>query len=148
MTSSIGLHEPTERFKGVANSLAMVTIMSEGYTHLDRLANALSPETVSKVIYDVQRSMSALLSRSDLAVENKVDEKNRPYLQLTTKFKDEAPKTYKFYGTPREEDFRKFIEEAASDLTVARKVAAFAASIVASKKLAQSYHKKGDDESQ
>jgi CRISPR type I-A-associated protein Csa5 len=138
--------EPTERFKSVANSLAMLTIASEGYTHLDRLANALSPETISRVIFDAQRSMSALLSRNDVEVEHKEDDKKRPYLQLTTRFKGESEKTYKFYGMPREEDTRKFLEEATKDLTIARKVAAYAVSIVANKKLRYASNaKKGEE---
>ncbi|HXG08138.1 MAG TPA: type I-A CRISPR-associated protein Csa5 [Nitrososphaera sp.] len=138
--------DPTERFKSVANSLAMLAIAGEAYTHLDRLANALSPETVSRVIFDAQRTMSALLSRNDVKVEHKEDEKKRPFLQLTTRFKGESEKTYKFYGMPREEDTRKFLEEATKDLAIARKVAAYAVSIVANKKLRYvSNAKKGEE---
>jgi CRISPR type I-A-associated protein Csa5 len=127
--------EPTVRFKSVANRLAMLAIATEGYTHLDRLANALNPETVSRVIYDADRSISALLSRADIKIQQKQGEDNYSYVEFTTMFKDEKPKSYKFYGLPKEEDSRKFIEEASRDLSVARKVAAYAVSIVANQKL-------------
>jgi CRISPR type I-A-associated protein Csa5 len=127
--------EPTLRYKSVANRLAILAIATQGYSHLDRLANALSPETVSRVIYDADRSMSALLSRSDIKLAQKQDDKNYSYLELTTMFTDERHRIYKFYGLPKEEDTRKFIEEASKDLNIARKVAAYSVSIVANQKM-------------
>jgi CRISPR type I-A-associated protein Csa5 len=133
-------------YKTVANSLAILTIATQGYTHLDRLANALNPQTVAKVIYDVERSVSALLSRKakDIKiVKEKVKKKDKEYtsLQLITDFAGEGSRTYDFYGLPKDDDIYRFIEESTKDLNIARKVAAYAISLVANQKFRQSAYK-------
>lgn len=127
---------PTSKFKGVANLFAITAIASGSYTPIDRLANALNPETVRQVMYEVCRNLDVMKRQNTITLQKEQDNRGYNRLEVTIKSKDkEKPQKYHFYGLANAEMCRGFLEEASSDLFIARKVGAFAMSVVATQRL-------------
>jgi CRISPR type I-A-associated protein Csa5 len=136
MMSELEEKPTTEKYRGVANQLALLAIATGSYTHLDRLANALNPETVYRVMYDVNRNIQVLNTRSDVSIkkdEKEYQGRTRDIWVLEKTGQDGNNRRYEFWFMPRDEDLRLFIEEASRDLSVARKLAAYSSSLVAIK---------------
>jgi len=57
----------------VANLLAVGFLYSESPTLVDRFANALSKEAVTKVLYDVQRIVQMGIDRGELVEHDNYD---------------------------------------------------------------------------
>ncbi|MEM3804438.1 MAG: type I-A CRISPR-associated protein Csa5 [Conexivisphaerales archaeon] len=125
----------TKRFKGFANLFALAAIASESYTPIDRLANALNPETVRQVLYEVCRNIDVMKRQNTVAVKEEQDNRGYTRLGVTIKQKERPSKTYYFYGLANDEICRNFLEEASSDLSVARRVGAYAMSVIATHRL-------------
>jgi len=126
---------PTRRFKGVANLFALTAIASESYTSIDRIANALNPETVRQVLYEVCRNIDVMKRQNKITLREEQDNRGYTRLEVTIKLKERPSETYHFYGLANDETCRNFLEEASSDLSVARRVGALAMSVIATHRL-------------
>lgn len=120
----------TRKYRGVANMFAMLVLATDSFTQLDRLANALSPEVVTRVVYDVMRSIDVLKRRPEVSIKE-AKEGSSMIHRLVLK-EDGKKREYQFWGgLAHEELMENFIEDSTIDLTIARKIAALAMSSVA-----------------
>ncbi len=126
---------PTSRYKGIANLFALSALSSESYTQIDRLANALNQETVRQVVYEISRNLDVMKRQGTLEMHDELNEKGYHQLVATVRQKEAQPARYVFFGTANDETWRNFLDEASSNLSIARKIGAFAMSIVATQRL-------------
>ncbi len=116
--------------KEIANALASYTLATRSYTILDRLANAISIDAVTKAIYELGRSLDVIIrnQKEDQAIlysnENKITIRGRW---------GDGIATFTIYGRlPNEYNYSSFLEEASKDIMVVRETAAYASAIIAS----------------
>lgn len=113
--------------KRIANMFATVFIYSESPTLLDRFANALSKEAVSKVVYDAERIVQMGLDRKDITLGTaKIEDKEYPAIIIKAE-----NKSYTVIGSlPSDKDVEDFLSLIEKDIYYARKAGALAMSIV------------------
>ncbi len=115
-----------------ANALAAYTLATRSYTVLDRLANAISVDAVSKAIYELCRSLDVVIrtSKEDQAISyNESEGKGR--IIIRSRWGNDV-KDFTINGRlPNEYEYKSFLEQASKDIMVARSTAAYASSIIA-----------------
>lgn len=127
------------KYRGVATSLAVVCIASKSYSIIDRVANALSVDSVSRAIYENARILENLLRRysesggNQGVWEEKADSKERTLTKVRVALQSGEYHEYYVNGfLANEEQVRKFLEDVSRDIRLARSVASYAMSMVAS----------------
>ncbi|AAK41676.1 type I-A CRISPR-associated protein Csa5 [Saccharolobus solfataricus] len=117
----------------IANLLAVGFLYSESPTLVDRFANALSKEAVTKVLYDVQRIVQMGIDRSEIATTTiTIQGKDYPaqgkdYPAVNVNSSGAKYTVVGYLPTSQDiEDFLRMIEE---DVYYARKAGALAMSI-------------------
>ncbi|MEM0172101.1 MAG: type I-A CRISPR-associated protein Csa5 [Thermoproteota archaeon] len=114
-------------FDDVSRIFAAVTIATGSYSFIDRISNALSPDPVNRAIYDLSRNLEALSGGGETYIRQ-VESGGKKYIEI--KPKDGVTKT--LWGhLARPERLREFQKTIESDITIARKVAAYAMYLVA-----------------
>jgi CRISPR type I-A-associated protein Csa5 len=113
----------------IANALAAYTLATRSYTVLDRLANAISADAVTKAIYELGRSL-------DVIIRTSKDDQSISYTGNNIKINGRwgnHVKEFEIRGSlPNEYEYKSFLEQASKDIIVARSTAAYASSIIAS----------------
>ncbi|AWR98105.1 type I-A CRISPR-associated protein Csa5 [Acidianus sulfidivorans JP7] len=118
--------------KRVANLLAVGFLYSESPTLIDRFANALSKEAVTKVLYDVQRIVQMGLDKNEIASTTAtIQGKEYPAISVTS---SEGKYTVVGY-LPTDQDVEDFLGMIENDVYYARKAGALAMSIANKTKL-------------
>lgn len=117
------------KYRDIAIALALVGVYTESYSIIDRIANALGPESVIRAIYENGRILESALR----AARSGGDE----WIRISegcilVKRKNES-EPYTIMGSlPSEASLREFIEESSKDITIARAVASYAMQLIAS----------------
>ena len=112
----------------VATLLAAVVVSTQSYSITDRLSNALSPEAVSKGIYEALRIFESMERRG-------IVEKNKEEEGVSVYIKDETGKEREIMvkgWMPTSRDISRLLEESEKDPVLARDLAAIAISKVVS----------------
>lgn len=118
-----------KRYHEIAVALASVGIYTGSYSIIDRIANALGPESVIRAIYENGRILESALR----ATKSSKDE----WIKITEdsvviKKKDEF-REYVIKGSlPSEAILREFLEESSRNITISRAVASYAMHLIAS----------------
>ncbi|AWR95232.1 type I-A CRISPR-associated protein Csa5 [Acidianus brierleyi] len=113
--------------KRIANLLATSSLYTDSPTLIDRIANALSKEAITKVLNDSQRIIESGISKGDI-FQNKKDD--HPIISI------KGEKMLSIYGyLPTTSDIENFLLEVEKDIYNARKAGAIAMSIVNQAKL-------------
>jgi len=113
----------------VANGLAAITLVGRSYTILDRLANAISQDSVVKAMYEYGRNLDVILHNPK---EDQKIETDDEVIKVTAKWNDKS-KVFEIHGKlPNDRDVEDFLNQASSDVRVARATAAYAAGLVSS----------------
>lgn len=117
----------------IANLFATTYLYSESPTLVDRFANALSKEAVTKVLYDAQRIVQMGLDREEIKSDIvKIKEKDYPAIVITK----EKEKSVQIIGyLPTDQDVEDFLSLIEKDIYYARKAGALAMSIANRTKL-------------
>ncbi|QXJ28867.1 CRISPR-associated protein, Csa5 family [Saccharolobus shibatae B12] len=127
----------------VANLLAVGFLYSESPTLLDRFANALSKEAVTKVLYDVQRIVQMGIDRSEIvSTTTTIQGKEYPAVNVTS---SEGKYTIVGY-LPTNQDIEDFLRMIEEDVYYARKAGALAMSIANRIKLGTKREQGGGEE--
>ena len=117
------------RYHDVAVALAVVGVYTESYSIIDRIANALGPESVIRAIYENGRILESALRAGRSGDEEWIRISGDVIL---VKRKNEQ-RPYAIKGTlPSENVLREFLEESSKDITLARAVASYAMQLIAS----------------
>lgn len=117
------------RYHDVAVALAVVGVYTESYSIIDRIANALGPESVIRAIYENGRILESALRAGRSGGEEWIRISGDV---LLVKRKNEQ-RPYAIKGTlPSENVLREFLEESSKDITLARAVASYAMQLIAS----------------
>mgnify|MGYP000703229649 CR=1 FL=1 len=117
------------KYHDIAVALASVGLYTGSYSIIDRIANALGPESVIRAIYENGRILEAALRAGRTGGDEwiKVTEDS-----VLVKLKDE-PSPYVIRGSlPGDNVLREFLEESSKDITLARAVASYAMQLIAS----------------
>jgi len=124
------------KYRGIATSLAVVGIASKSYSLIDRVANALSSDSVSRAIYENCRILENLLRRNlDTEGEEGIHEERykkdgKELTQVKIILKDEPPSSINGYLAD-DEQVKNFLEDTSRDIRIARGVASYAMSMIA-----------------
>ncbi|MEM2841666.1 MAG: hypothetical protein QXN62_08935 [Candidatus Bathyarchaeia archaeon] len=113
----------------LSNALAAIVLASRSYTILDRLANAISQDAVTKAVYELGRNLEVIIRnpKGDQAIRLR-----EGLIEVTSKWGD-SPVTVEIRGQlPEPRDYEEFLNATASDIQVARRTAAYASGLVAS----------------
>ncbi|MEM2107157.1 MAG: hypothetical protein QXV46_05030 [Candidatus Bathyarchaeia archaeon] len=113
----------------LSNALAAIVLASRSYTILDRLANAISQDAVTKAVYELGRNLEVIIRnpKDDQAIRLR-----EGLIEVTSKWGD-SPVTVEIRGQlPEPRDYEEFLNATASDIQVARRTAAYASGLVAS----------------
>jgi CRISPR type I-A-associated protein Csa5 len=117
------------RYHDVAVALASVGLYTGSYSIIDRIANALGPESVIRAIYENGRILEAALRAGRAGGDEWIRAAEDSIL---VKLKDES-KPYVIRGSlPSDNVLREFLEESSRDITLARAVASYAMQLIAS----------------
>jgi CRISPR type I-A-associated protein Csa5 len=117
------------RYRDVAVALASVGLYTGSYSIIDRIANALGPESVIRAIYENGRILEAALRAGRAGGDEWIRATEDSIL---VKLKDES-KPYVIRGSlPSDDVLREFLEESSRDITLARAVASYAMQLIAS----------------
>jgi CRISPR type I-A-associated protein Csa5 len=93
------------------------------------LANAIAPDAVNKGVYELSRGIDVILRNPKKGQEIK-EEKDKIIVEIEL----DGVKNVEIYGRlPTAENYREFLVTATKDIRVARRTAAYAAALVASK---------------
>ncbi|MCF8884321.1 MAG: type I-A CRISPR-associated protein Csa5 [Nitrososphaerota archaeon] len=117
------------KYHEVAVALASVGIYTGSYSIIDRIANALGPESVIRAIYENGRILESALRASKSSKDEwiRISENS-----VIVKRKDEE-KAYVIRGSlPTELVLREFLEESSKNITIGRAVASYAMHLIAS----------------
>jgi CRISPR type I-A-associated protein Csa5 len=117
------------KYHEIAAVLAAVGLYSGSYSIIDRIANALGPESVVRAIYENGRILETALraGKTDGDEWIKIAEDS-----IQVKVKSE-PGPYTIRGSlPAEMTVREFLEESSRDIGLARAIASYAMQLVAS----------------
>ena len=117
------------KYHDIAVALASVGLYTGSYSIIDRIANALGPESVIRAIYENGRILEAALRAGRTGGNEwiKVTENG-----IMVKLKDES-RPYVIMGSlPSDNILREFLEESSKDITLARAVASYAMQLIAS----------------
>jgi len=122
------------KYRGIATSLAAVCLASKSYSIIDRVANALSIDSVSRAIYENARILENLVrsyieSNGAQGIHEEKREDGLTVVRVIPK-KGETPYMVNGY-LANEEQIRVFLEDTAKDIRLARSVASYAMSMVA-----------------
>lgn len=119
-------------YDDVSRIFAAVTIATGSYSLIDRVSNALSPDPVNRAIYDLSRSLEALSRGGSETYIKQIEKESegKKYTVIEIKSKDDIAKTLWGY-LARPERLREFQKAVERDITIARKVAAYAMYLVA-----------------
>ncbi|OYT30940.1 MAG: type I-A CRISPR-associated protein Csa5 [Thermofilum sp. ex4484_79] len=119
-----------KEFESVAVLLASVSIQSQSYSLIDRLANALSSDVVGKVLYEASRNLDTMVRRGNVKIEEKMEGDRRITRVLI--YPEPGATPIEIRGRlPDQNTIEKFIEAAYKDINIARNIAAIAMNIVA-----------------
>lgn len=115
----------------VANLFAVATLYSGSPTLIDRLANSLSKDTATKVLYDAERIVQSGLNQGDIKREKLQGDKNE-YTAMTVKRDEkEGSRPYTITGSiALDDDVEDFLILISKDIYFARKVASRAMALV------------------
>ncbi|MGC8567289.1 MAG: type I-A CRISPR-associated protein Csa5 [Caldisphaera sp.] len=129
----------------IANLLAAGSLYSKSPTLLDRFANALSKETVAKVLYDVQRVVQVGIDKVEIVVGKiKIKEKEYPDVEINKSSLTKGK--YRIIGfIASQQDIEDFLKITERDVYYARKASAYAMNIVVSNKLSRPIEVSGGD---
>jgi len=121
----------------VSNLLATAFLYSDSPTLIDRFANALSKEAVTKVLYDVQRVVEVGIDNNE--IRNTKPEKGEGNMIEIVKEEEGKKKViYKVFGyLPTDQDIENFLGMIEKDVYYARKAGALAMSTANKLKLSQ-----------
>jgi len=121
----------------VSNLLATAFLYSDSPTLIDRFANALSKEAVTKVLYDVQRVVEVGIDNNE--IRNTKPEKGEGNMIEIVKEEEGNKKViYKVFGyLPTDQDIENFLGMIEKDVYYARKAGALAMSTANKLKLSQ-----------
>lgn len=118
-------------FDDISRIFAAVTIATGSYSLIDRVSNALTPDPVNRAIYDLSRNLEALSGGGETYIRQIEKEgSGKKHAIVEIKPKDGVTKTLWGY-LARPERLREFQKAIESDITIARKVAAYAMYLVA-----------------
>jgi len=117
------------KYHDIAVALASVGLYTGSYSIIDRIANALGPESVIRAVYENGRILESALragrTGSDEWIKASED-------RILVKRKNESePYTIKGF-LPSDNILREFLEESSRDITLARAVASYAMQLIAS----------------
>lgn len=127
MSSQEELDRSVER---VTNLLAAVTIYTESPRYVDVMANALSKEPVSRILYEALRTIEVGLSNGDIKVGPYGGETK--YQAIVIAKAEEGASNKVVYGSlPNEDELNAFLSEVEKNIYVARKAAVLAMGKVA-----------------
>ena len=119
-----------KEFESIAVLLASVSIQSQSYSLIDRLANALSSDVVGKVLYEASRNLDTMVRRGNVKIEEKIEGDKRITRVLI--YPEPGATPIEIRGRlPDQNTIEKFIEAAYKDINIARNIAAIAMNIVA-----------------
>lgn len=117
------------KYHDIAVALASVGLYTESYSIIDRIANALGPESVIRAIYENGRILESALRAGKAGGDEwiRISEDN-----ILVKRKDES-EPYVIKGSlPSDDVLRSFLEESSRNITLARAVASYAMQLIAS----------------
>jgi CRISPR type I-A-associated protein Csa5 len=128
-----------KKYRGVATSLAAVGIASRSYSIIDRIANALSYDSVSRALYENSRILENLLRRGieterteGIFEEPHKDKKDLKVVKIISK-KDNTRVVDTVSGyLADDEQIKNFLEDTSKNIRIARSVASYAMSMIAS----------------
>jgi len=122
-----------KQHRGIACSLAAVSLASGSYSIIDRIANALSEDSVIRAIYENSRILENLIRRykESRGLEGVAEKTEGDKREIIVKLKDRKEPFIIHGYLASEEQVRKFIEESSRDIGIARAVASYAMSMVA-----------------
>jgi CRISPR type I-A-associated protein Csa5 len=117
------------KYHDIAVALASIGLYTGSYSIIDRIANALGPESVIRAVYENGRILESALragkTGSDEWIRTSED-------RILIKRRDE-PEPYAIRGSlPSDSILREFLEESSRDITLARAVASYAMQLIAS----------------
>ena len=123
----------------VSNLLAAAFLYSDSPTLIDRFANALSKEAITKVLYDVQRVVEVGIDNNEIKTTNiKTDKGEYNGIEIVKEEEGNKKITYKIFGSlPTDQDIEKFLNMIEKDVYYARKAGALAMSTANKLKLSQ-----------
>jgi len=119
-------------YDDVSRVFAAVTIATGSYSLIDRVSNALSPDPVNRAIYELSRNLEALSKGGGETYikQIEIESEGKKYINIEVKPKDGTTKTLWGY-LARPERLKEFQKAVESDITIARKMAAYAMYLVA-----------------
>mgnify|MGYP000554197229 CR=1 FL=1 len=118
------------KYEPIAVALASVSVLTGSFSIIDRIANALSHESVVKAMYENGRILEMAIRSGASGGQEWI--KQAEDKVLVKKVERERERFYEIRGKlPDESVIREFLE-ASRDVKVARAVASYAANIVAS----------------
>ncbi|MEM1659269.1 MAG: type I-A CRISPR-associated protein Csa5 [Candidatus Jordarchaeales archaeon] len=124
------------KYRGIATALATVCVASGSYSVIDRVANALSLDSVSRAIYENARMLETLLRRyretggRQGVCEEKFESGGKELTRVRI-VSDEGEYFVEGYLADSEQ-VKAFLEDVSRDIRLARSVASYAMSMVAS----------------
>lgn len=121
----------------VSNLLATAFLYSDSPTLIDRFANALSKEAVTKVLYDVQRVVEVGIDNKEIR-NTKPEKGEGNMIEIVKEEEGNKKVTYKVFGyLPTDQDIENFLGMIEKDVYYARKAGALAMSTANKLKLSQ-----------
>lgn len=121
------LEEPTRRFRRVAALVAAASALTGSPSLIDRMTNALSPEPAVRAVTDALRIIQSDQNSKNPQISAGQDEKGRPFVSV----KREGEQSLQIYGgLPSGENVREFIEEVYRDVSIVKKIGAYASALL------------------
>ena len=121
-----------KKYRDIAVLLSAVSLYSEAYSLVDRLANALSPEVAGKVVYEAARNLDTLIRRRESDFGIFEEEREGKVIVRVVMEREDKRIEYVIPGRlPSHYLIEEFLEEVKKDVSIARNVAALAMSMVA-----------------
>ncbi|MEM4494591.1 MAG: hypothetical protein QXE96_02175 [Candidatus Caldarchaeum sp.] len=119
--------EPTRRFRRISALVAAASALTGSPSLIDRLTNALSPEPGVRAVTDALRIIQSDQNSKNPQISVGEDEKGRPIVSV----KKEGEQRLQIYGgLPSGENVREFIEEVYRDVSIVKKIGAYASALL------------------
>ena len=122
------MSEEENIIRRVSNLLATAFLYSGSPNLIDRFANALSKEAISKVLYDVQRVVQVGIDNSEIKNEKVKTEKGEDFRVI--KISHEGTEYTIFGSLPSDHDIEEFLSMIERNVYYARKAGALAMATV------------------
>lgn len=121
-----------KEYRSVACTLAAVSIYLGSYSLIDRMSNALSSDSVNRVIYEMSRILNSV-SKEEKPKIRSYSDNNRSVVAV---IKDDENKEYKIYGEIADSsELESFLEEVEKSPHIARSLASLAMYLAAKAQL-------------